>query len=87
METITANLSLDTFQVNALAEESRKRQISLDELISHLVKRYLDELTPATKTEQPDFMAFVGLGSSGLTDVSENHDRYLGEAIAHEHLR
>lgn len=87
METITANLSLDTFQINALAEESRKRQISLDELISHLVKRYLDELIPAAKTEQPDFMSIVGLGSSGATDVSENHDAYLGEAIAHEHVR
>lgn len=31
--------------------------------------------------------SIIGLGDSGLTDVSERHDYYIGEAIADEHLR
>ncbi len=34
-----------------------------------------------------DYLALVDLGASGVADVSENHDRYLGQAIADEHLR
>ncbi len=87
METITTTISLDSFQLDALTEESRRRRMSLDELIAYLVKRYVEETLPAPTAEDCNFMSIVGLGSSGLTDVSENHDRYLGEAIAHEHLR
>ncbi len=34
-----------------------------------------------------DYLSIVGLGASGLANVSAEHDRYLGEAIADEHLR
>jgi len=32
-------------------------------------------------------MSIVALGDSGLSDVSEKHDKYLGEAMANKHLR
>ncbi len=35
---------------------------------------------------ESDYMAIVGLGASGSTDVSVEHDRYVGQAIADEHL-
>lgn len=31
--------------------------------------------------------SLVGLGASGLSDISERHDHYLGEAVADENLR
>jgi hypothetical protein len=34
-----------------------------------------------------DYLSIVGLGASGLTDVSVEHDRYLADALADEHLR
>lgn len=37
--------------------------------------------------QESDYMAIVGLGASGLNDVSVEHDRYVGQAIADEHLR
>ena len=39
------------------------------------------------KLDVTDYMSIVGLGASGIKDISEQHDRYVGEAIAHEHLR
>ncbi len=37
--------------------------------------------------DQADYLSIVGLGASGLNDVSVEHDRYVGQAIADEHLR
>jgi len=36
--------------------------------------------------EPADYLALVDLGASGSADVSASHDRYLGQAIADEHL-
>ncbi|MBI3740920.1 MAG: hypothetical protein HY257_04085 [Chloroflexi bacterium] len=44
-------------------------------------------VSDTTRLKLEDFMAIVALGASGVKDVSEKHDRYVGEAIAHEHLR
>jgi hypothetical protein len=80
-------IQLDSSQFDALAEESKRKQISIEELLGNLVKQYLDELSILSRRSEADLMSIVGLGDSGLTDVSENHDKYLGEAVANEHLR
>jgi hypothetical protein len=80
-------IQLDSSQFDALAEESKRKQISIEELLGNLVKQYLDELSILSRRSEVDLMSIVGLGDSGLTDVSENHDKYLGEAVANEHLR
>lgn len=72
------------------AKEIRTELASIRELLMQVMIE-LERLNSIVQTESAkpteiDFMAIVGLGASGLTDVSENHDRYLGEAIAHEHL-
>ncbi len=86
METITTQVQLDPIQFQALAEESQKRQLSLNELLQDLIRRYFANLSPAIKPNNPDHTSLIGLGDSGATDVSECHDRYLGEALANEHL-
>jgi len=80
-------VQLDSSQFDALAEESKRRQISIDELLGNLVKQYLDELSILSRRSEADLMSIIGLGDSGLSDVSENHDKYLGEIIANEHFR
>jgi len=45
MKTVMPQIQLDSSQFDALAEESKRRQISIDELLGNLVKQYLDELS------------------------------------------
>ena len=86
MKTLKPQIQLDSSQFDALAEESKRRQISIDELLGNLVKQYLDELSILSRRSDTALMSIIGLGDSGLDDVSENHDKYLGETIANEHL-
>jgi hypothetical protein len=37
--------------------------------------------------KQEDYLSIVALGASGSSDVSVEHDRYLGKLVANEHLR
>jgi len=87
MKTLAPQIRLDSSQFEMLSEESKKRQMSIDEFVSNLVKQFLDEHTISDKHQSANFMSIVGLGDSGATDVSEHHDKYLGEVIANEHLR
>lgn len=87
MKTVTSQIQLDSSQFDALAEESKRRQISIDELLGNLVKQYLDELSVLSRRSEADLMSIIALGDSGISDVSENHDKYLGEIIDNEHLR
>ena len=56
----------------------------LEREIEHLATLVAADKTLLTKA---DYLSIVGLGASGMKDVSERHDNYVGEAIAHEHLR
>jgi len=87
MKILTPQIQLDRSQFNALAEEAQKRQKSIDELLGDFVKEYLDELSILHRHSETDLMSIVALGDSGLSDVSEKHDKYLGEAMVNEHLR
>ena len=52
-----------------------------------MIQQYLIEISQMNNKQTTDFMSIVGLGESDSTDVSENHDKYLGEIIANEHIR
>ncbi len=50
------------------------------------IEREVDRLTVLVagndgELRREDLMAFVGLGSSGLSDIAERHDDYVGQAI------
>jgi hypothetical protein len=72
------------------AREIRTELASIRTLLAQIAAELerLDTLlqAEAAQATDHDLMAIVGLGASDSTDVSEKHDRYLGEAIAHEHL-
>jgi hypothetical protein len=55
--------------------------ISFAEYVRQVIDRDLGDQPKA------DISEIFGIGESGLTDVSSNVDRYLGEALWKEHLR
>jgi macrodomain Ter protein organizer (MatP/YcbG family) len=55
-----------------LKERARAEGISLSELIQRMAKDYLRK-----EASPKDFLAIVGLGQSGKTDIAEKHDEYL----------
>jgi hypothetical protein len=87
METFTAKIKLDLTQYKALIEESKNLNMTLEDFLANLIKQYLMDLTLYKKHTQKNFMSIVALGDSGTTDISDNHDKYLGEVISDEHLR
>lgn len=58
--------------------EARERHISLEEVVREWRQRHIEEneveLSPL---EEDPLWQMVGIGHSGLGDVSENHDEYL----------
>jgi hypothetical protein len=56
--------------------------------IEQEIERLTALVAPEERMLKPtDYMSIVGLGASGTRNVSVEHDRYVGEAIADEHLR
>ena len=65
-----------------LKERAKEEGISLAELIRRMAKEYLRK-----EASPEDFLAIIGLGQSGKTDISEKHDDYLTQALSDENLR
>jgi len=68
---------LEPKQHRLLKREAAAKGISLAELLRQLAKDHLH-----TEPQREDFARIVGLGRSGVADASEDHDRYIGEAIS-----
>lgn len=74
-------------QLRALKARAHQLGISVAELVRRLVGEQLER---GTLTEPPAaevYRRLVGLGASGLEDISERHDAYLGAALLRDHLR
>lgn len=63
--------------------EIRSLLARLQEQVEQLTRELDSE---RTTSEAYSLSSLVGLGESSVTDVSERHDYYVGEAIAQEHL-
>ena len=66
---------LEERQDNALRRIAESRDVSLSELIRRSIDLYLNNLP----VQDDPAMRIVGLGRSGLGDLSEKHDEYLIE--------
>jgi hypothetical protein len=66
---------LEERQDSALRRIAESRDVSLSELIRRSIDLYLNNLP----IEDDPAMKIVGLGRSGLGDLSEKHDEYLIE--------
>jgi hypothetical protein len=70
---------LEPEQHRSLKREASERGISLAELLREIVRDHLRRERP-----REEFLRIVGLGRSGRSDVAEEHDRYLAEAISRD---
>ncbi len=73
---------LEPEQHRSLKREAMARGLSLAELLRQIVRDYLRRERP-----REEFLRIIGLGRSGRSDVAEEHDRYLAEALEDEDLR
>jgi len=79
-------LYLDREQLEALKEKARAERVSVTELVRRLIRQYLGQ--PVKGRAPADaWPRLVGLGASGQSDLSDHHDRALGDALSREHLR
>ncbi|MDD5265204.1 MAG: ribbon-helix-helix domain-containing protein [Candidatus Bipolaricaulis sp.] len=68
---------LEVEQHRLLKREAEAKGVSLAELMRQLASDHLYK-----KPCRDDFTRIVGLGKSGARDVSEDHDRHIGEAVS-----
>ena len=78
---------LEPEQLQSLRLEARNQSISLAELMRRLVRNHLTKDKRVSAAPKEAYLKIVGLGSSGKTDISEEHDHYLGKAIRREPTR
>ncbi len=79
-------LYLDREQLDALKQRARAERVPVTELVRRLIRQYLGQ--PITgKPPEEAWARLVGLGASGRSEVGDQHDRALGDALSHEHLR
>jgi plasmid stability protein len=60
-----------------LKERAGAEGISLSELVRRIAKDYLRK-----EASPKDYLAIVGLGQSGKTDIAEKHDEYLAQGLS-----
>jgi plasmid stability protein len=80
---VRTQIALDSEDHRRAKRRAAERNISLAEYVREVVHRDLGG------EEQPkaDISEIFNLGSSGGSDIAKHKDRYVGEALWHEHLR
>jgi hypothetical protein len=72
-------------QADRLRHTAESEGASQAEIVRRALEVYLRRpIQAGESTVRARAMELIGAFSSGLTDVSENHDRYLAEAILEE---
>lgn len=77
---------LDSSQMEALRRMARRERVSLAELIRRAVDRYLKPESVSPPVPREAYERLIGFFSDDVTDVSERHDHYIGEALYREYL-
>ena len=77
MERRPLQVYLDERQFDALRGLAGRRKTSMADIVRESLALYLANLP----LEDDPAMRIVGLGSSGLTDATENLDRYIEEHV------
>ncbi len=68
-------------QDKALRQMAQTEKVS----IAELVRRGVDKLLTDVPPEQDPLLELIGIGRSGIRDLSENHDYYLAQIYKDEH--
>ena len=78
---VRTQIQLSEAQAQALKEMADERDVSMAELIRQAVDRWLEAEHLISRDERKRrALAAAGRYHSGLTDIAEDHDRYLAEA-------
>ncbi len=78
-------LYLEPEELQALKTEAKAKGMSVNKIVRGLIRNYLDRQQILPPVPREAYLKIVALGSSGLKDISENHDRYLADALRREH--
>ena len=84
MNRVRTQVYLDQEQHRSLQEEAQALNVPMTELLRRIIGDHMHGRQPSPSREA--FASIVGLGASGLHNVADEHDQYLAEAIADEHL-
>ncbi len=74
---VRTQIQLTEEQATALKEIAAQRGVSMAELIRESVEHIIEECERREKWRKA--LAIMGRYRSGLSDVSANHDQYLGD--------
>ncbi len=74
---------LDPAEREALKRKATEEGVSMSELLRRIVREQLGLGKPRGAPAER-LMRLVGIGESGLSDVSERHDEYLARALRRE---
>jgi hypothetical protein len=77
---VRTQIQLTAEQIEALRRLGAERHQSMAELIRESVDQMLERSDRAARAQR--FLKAAGKFSSGLNDVSVNHDKYLAEDFA-----
>lgn len=77
---VRTQIQLTAEQIEALRRLGAQRHQSMAELIRESVDQMLKQYDRAARAQR--FLKVAGKFSSGLNDVSVNHDKYLAEDFA-----
>lgn len=78
---VRTQIQLTEEQSKTLKRLAAQENVSVAELIRRSIDAYIDK-SPVVSTEERKrrMLSVIGIVSSGLTDLAEEHDRYLEEA-------
>lgn len=78
---VRTQIQLTEEQARILKALARKRDVSMSELIRQSVDRLIHAANEPTQAERVErLLSAAGKYASNVSDLSENHDRYLAEA-------
>ncbi len=76
---------LKSDQQRTLKKLAKREHVSVSGLIRQLVDEYISLAKICSDKTPQKRLSIIGIGDCGPADVSENHDKYVGEAIAEQH--
>lgn len=80
---VQAKVQLTEEQSKKLEQIAAQENVSIAELIQRSIDRYLQEQSDVSPEERKRrLLSVIGIGSSGVADLAENHDKYLAEIYA-----
>ncbi len=78
---IRTQVQLTEEQIEWLRQKANERKISISQIIREGVEFLKEREMKVNKDKRKKALELIGRFSSGLSDVSVRHDRYLGEAF------